>query len=328
MFGFRCRPLLLGLLALAACQSSSSVSGRTLTFNADIAPILFEHCGSCHRPGQQAPFSLLEYEGVRSHARLIATVTGRRLMPPWLPERDHGEFLNERRLSDEQILAIQRWVAQGAIEGDPLNKPPVPKWPEGWQLGQPDLILKLPQPYTLRPDGTDVFRNFVIPMPPSPSRYVRAVEFHPDNPRILHHAAIGIDPSRLGRKLDRDDPEPGFAAMAEDEVKVFGWSPGKAPFMEPADRAWTLERGSDLVLQLHMLPTGKPEVIQPSVGLFFSSTPPTHEPLQIKLESKAIDIPAGQAGYAIDDSYVLPADVALLSIYPHAHYLAKEMHGV
>jgi tetratricopeptide (TPR) repeat protein len=248
-------------------------------------------------------------------------------MPPWLPERDHGEFLNERRLSDEQIRVIQQWVDQGAIEGDPLNKPPVPKWPEGWQLGQPDLILKLPQPYTLRPDGTDVFRNFVIPMPVSSTRYVRAIEFHPDNPRILHHATVGIDPSRSSRQLARDDPEPGFSAMSENQVKVFGWSPGKAPFMEPVDRAWPLEGGGDLILEMHMLPTGKPEVIQPTIGLFFTATPPSRVPLLIKLESETIDIPPGKPDYAVTDTYVLPADVEVQSVYPHAHYLAKDVKG-
>jgi Flp pilus assembly protein TadD len=249
-------------------------------------------------------------------------------MPPWLPERDHGEFLNERRLSDEQIRAIQQWVDHGAIEGDPLDKPPVPKWPEGWQLGQPDLILKLPQPYTLRPDGTDVFRNFVIPMPPSPMRYVRAVEFHPDNPRILHHATIGIDPSRLSRQLERDDPEPGFAEMSQNQVKVFGWSPGKAPFMEPVDRAWPLEGGSDMILEMHLLPTGKPEVIQPTIGLFLTTTPPSRVPLLVKLESETIDIPAGQPDYVVTDSYVLPADVEVQSVYPHAHFLARDVRGI
>ena len=237
---------------------------QTLTFNTDIAPILFEHCGGCHRPGQQAPFSVLEYQSVRSHAQLIATATQRHVMPPWLPERGYGEFLNERRLRDEQIDAIQRWVEQGAIEGDPSAKPTIPQWPEGWQLGEPDLIVKMPQPYTLKSEGSDVFRNFVIPMPPlSMTRYVRAIEFHPGNPRILHHAAIGFDRSRSSRRFDREDPQPGFAEMPDDEVKAFGWSPGKAPFMEPEEQAWPLDSGADLILEMHLLPTGKTEVIQP-----------------------------------------------------------------
>jgi tetratricopeptide (TPR) repeat protein len=301
---------------------------QTPTFNADIAPILFEHCAPCHRPGQQAPFALLEYSAVRSHARLIATVTQKRLMPPWLPTPGYGEFVNGRRLRDEQVETIQRWVDQGTPEGEPSAKPPIPTWPEGWQLGEPDLILKLPHPYMLQADGTDVFRNFVIPTPSSSTRYVRAIEFHPGNPKVLHHAAIGFDRSRSSRQLDREDPEPGFTVMPEDEVKVFGWSPGKAPFMEPPEQAWPLDGGADMILEMHLLPTGKPEVIQPSIGLFFSDTPPSRFPLLIKLESKTLDIPAGQSDYVVTDTYVLPADIELQSVYPHAHYLAKDVKGV
>ena len=168
----------------------------------------------------------------------------------------------------------------------------------------------MPAVYTLAASGKDVFRNFVIPVPLATTRYVRAIEFRADNPAVLHHASVGIDRMRLARKLDRADAGPGFAAMPDDDVQtVFGWSPGKAPFMEPADRAWTLPKGSDLVVQLHMLPGGTPQPVQPAIGLFLSDTPPQHEPLIVKLESKAIDIPAGEPAYVIEDQYVLPADV-------------------
>ena len=298
-----------------------------LTFNKDIAPILLEHCAPCHRQGQPTPLQLIEYQEVRRHARQIAAVTKSQLMPPWPPERGYGEFTNERTLRDEQIEMIQRWVGEGAIEGDPADKPEIPGWPEGWQLGEPDLILRMPEPYTVQADGTDVFRNFVIPVPLSETRYVRGVEFRPDNQRVLHHASVGIDLTRSARRMDRDDPEPGFSAMTDDVDNVFGWTPGKTPVLEPDDWAWPLEKGSDVVIQLHMLPTGRAEVIQPSVGLFFTDTPPSHAPLLLKLESKTIDIPAGQADYAIEDSYVLPANVDVLSVYPHAHYLGKEIKG-
>ena len=252
-------------------------------------------------------------------------------MPPWLPERASGqvaEFANPRTLNDAQIALLERWVEQGTPEGDPSDRRAVPAWPQGWQLGEPDLVVKMPAAYTLPAAGRDVFRNFVIPVPLAATRYVRAIEFRADNPAVLHHASVGIDRMRLARKLDRADAGPGFAAMPDDEVRsVFGWSPGKAPFMEPADRAWTLPKGSDLVVQLHMLPGGTPQPIQPAIGLFLSDTPPQHEPLTVKLESKAIDIPAGEAAYTIEDSYVLPADVDVLSVYPHAHYLAKQMLG-
>ena len=344
------------LMALTACHASpSSDADRArgpLTFNNDIAPILFEHCGSCHRLGEPveaasspapgakvegrdqwciagAPFSLLEYQDVLAHAKQIASAAKRGTMPPWLPEPGYGAFANERRLRPGQIEMIDRWVEQGVPEGNPADKPPTPTWPKGWQLGEPDLIVKMPQAYTLQATGSDVFRNFVIPLPLPSTQYVRAMEFRTDNPRVLHHASVGVDRMRASRKLDRADAEPGFAVMPEDEVRnLYGWSPGKAPFMEPADKAWTLEAGSDLVAQLHMLPSGKPEVIQPSIGLFFTNTPPTHVPLVITLQSKTIDIPSGQQDYTIEDSYVLPADIDALSVYPHAHYLAKDMKGV
>jgi tetratricopeptide (TPR) repeat protein len=342
------------LTAFAACRASSPTAlSRPVTFNKDIAPILFEHCGSCHRPGDPsaapvaggvsssggdarnepwciagAPFSLLEYRDVLAHASQLASATMKRTMPPWLPEPGYGTFSHERRLRDDQIAMIQRWVADGAVEGDAADKPPQPVWPKGWQLGEPDLVVQMPEAYSLTASGADVFRNFVIPAPSASTRFVRAMEFRTDNPRVLHHASIGVDRTRASRKLDRADAGPGFAVMPEDEVRnVYGWSPGKAPFMEAADSAWTLEAGSDLVVQLHMLPSGQPETLRASIGLFFTSTPPTRAPLVVTLQSKTIDIPAGQADYIVRDSYMLPADVDALSVYPHAHYLATDMKG-
>ena len=249
-------------------------------------------------------------------------------MPPWLPEPGHGEFLNPRRLSDEQIALIQKWVEQGTPEGNPADRPEPPAFPDGWQLGTPDVVLKTAESYTLQPGKGDVFRNFVLPVPRSSTRYVRAIEFRADNPKVLHHANIAVDPARVSRRLDRMEPGPGFATMPEDEVQnVFGWSPGKVPIREPEDTAWALEEGSDLVVQLHMVPGAKAETVQPSIGLFFTPTPPTRVPIVVKLESKTIDIPAGEPNYVVEDSYLLPVDVSAVSVYPHAHYLAKEMRG-
>jgi len=249
-------------------------------------------------------------------------------MPPWLPEPGHGEFLNPRRLSDEQIALIQKWVEQGTPEGNPADRPEPPAFPDGWQLGTPDVVLKTAESYTLQPGKGDVFRNFVLPVPRSSTRYVRAIEFRADNPKVLHHANIAVDPARVSRRLDRMEPGPGFATMPEDEVQnVFGWSPGKVPIPEPEDTAWALEEGSDLVVQLHMVPGAKAETVQPSIGLFFTPTPPTRVPIVVKLESKTIDIPAGEPNYVVEDSYLLPVDVSAVSVYPHAHYLAKDMRG-
>jgi len=342
------------LLTFAGCTPSPPQSGdrvateRTVTFNKDIAPILFDHCATCHRPIDTAseakpqssrntakdplcvagaPFSLLDYATARTHAREIADATATRAMPPWLPDTN-VHFANERRLRDDQIAMIQQWAAHGTPEGDPSEKPAPPTFPSGWQLGTPDLVVTMPEAYTLPARGGDVFRNFVFPVPAAPARYVRAIEFRTDNPKVLHHANIAVDPARVARRLDRLDPGPGFAAMPDDQVQnVYGWSPGRLPVFEAADTAWTLDEGSDLAVQLHLVPTGSSESVRPSIGLFFSSTPPTRTPVVIKLESKSIDIAAGDAAYVIEDRYTLPADVDAVSVYPHAHYLATEMTG-
>jgi Flp pilus assembly protein TadD len=317
------------------------VTSRPVTFNKDIAPILFDNCATCHRPIESgpagtadplcvagAPFPLLDYANAAPRAREIAAATLTRAMPPWLPEAGHGEFLNPRRLRDHQISLIQQWVEQGAPEGDSAEKPNPPVFPDGWQLGNPDLVLKSTESYTLASGRGDVFRNFVFPVPRSSTRYVRGIEFRADNPKVLHHANVAVDPSRVSRRLDRIDSGPGFATMPEDEVQnVFGWSPGKVPILEPADTAWALEEGSDLVVQLHMVRGATTETVQPSIGLFLAPSPPTRVPIVVKLESKTIDIPAGDSDYVIEDSYILPAEVSVVSVYPHAHYLAREMRG-
>ena len=300
------------------------------TFNKHIAPILWEQCGSCHRPGQLAPFSLLTYVDVREHARDVARVTADREMPPWLPESGFGEFKNERRLRSDQVEVIQRWIKNGAVEGDSSDLPPTPPFPDRWQLGQPDLVVSLPQPYTLAPSDTDVFRNFVMPIAVASTRYVRAVEFRPGNPRIVHHAVIGIDRTRASRRLDEEDPEPGYEGMFSETSQspdghFVSWTPGKVPYMEAADMAWPLERGTDAVLQMHMLPTSAPVSVNPQIGFFFTDTPPSRVPFMLKLGVTTIDLRPGDQHYPIVDRYVLPVDVDALSVYPHAHYLATEM---
>ena len=345
------------VFTLAACNRTPSPPAESrpaavVTFNKDIAPILYEHCATCHRPIDSAattrstdaarpantakdplcvagaPFSLLDYASARAHASEIVQATTTRTMPPWLPEPD-VHFAHERRLASDQIALIQRWAESGAPEGDSSQKPKPPVFTDGWQLGTPDLIVTMPEAYALPAKGGDVFRNFVFAVPAAPTRYVRAIEFRADNPKVIHHANVAVDPGRLARRLDRADPGPGFAAMPDDQVQnVYGWSPGRVPMFEPADTAWTLDEGSDLAVQLHLVPSGSAEVVRPAIGLYFSPTPPNRTPIVIRLESKSIDIPAGAQSYVVEDRYVLPVDVDAIGVYPHAHYLATEMTGV
>src|SRR5712692_1363487 len=195
--------LIAGAFATPGCRGQRSpapVRSRPVTFSKDIAPIVFEHCASCHRPGQLAPFSLITYAEVRNRAARIANVTAAREMPPWLPESGYAEFSNARRLRTDQLEILQAWATGGAIEGDPSDLPSLPTWSAGWQLGTPDLVVRLSKPYRLRPASSDIFRNFVIPIPLLATRYVRGVEFQPGSSAVVHHAVIGIDRTGTSRR--------------------------------------------------------------------------------------------------------------------------------
>jgi mono/diheme cytochrome c family protein len=185
-------------------------AGQTpVTFAKDVAPILFQRCASCHRPGGVGPFSVLSFTEARPHAKAIAAAVQRRTMPPWKPEPGYGAFVRAGRLSDEQIATIVEWAAAGAPLGDPAALPSPPKWTNGLQLGAPDLIVKMPQAYRLPPTGPDRLRNFVIPVQMPTQRYVKAWEFRTDNPRVVHHSTMLIDPTPRSRQMDARDPEPG-----------------------------------------------------------------------------------------------------------------------
>lgn len=301
------------------------------TFTRDIAPLIFSHCSGCHRPGEAAPFSLLSYQDVAKRGRQILDVTESKYMPPWLPEAQTHKFADARRLSEPEFQTLTNWVKNGMPEGAPEDLPPLPEWPEGWQLGQPDHIIELSTDYLLPAEGGDVFRSFVLPPGLNEPRFVRSVEIRPDNPRIIHHGVILKDPTQEGRRLDQLDPEPGYPRMQQSHLitspdgQFIGWTPGKIPKEGPEDMAWKLEPGTDLIAALHMLPTGKPEPVKLRIGLYFAEKPPARKPAMIQMEIQTIDIPANQPIYEISDTFVLPVDTKLLRIYPHAHYLAREL---
>ena len=302
-----------------------------VTFSRDVAPIVFAKCAQCHHPGGSAPFSLLTYPEARSHATQIALVTKNRVMPPWKADPAGHKFIGLDPLSDSEIAVIERWVADGAREGDSHDLPSPPTWSGGWQLGKPDLVITLPAPFVLAADGPDVSRVFVLPLPVDRQRYVRGIEFRPNNPRV-HHANIRIDETPASRELDALDDMPGYDGIivrsaVYPDGHFLGWTPGQAAPLLPPGFAWMLAPRSDVVVQLHLVPSGKPEHIQPSIGLYFTDDPPTRTPVMMRLSNQRIDIPAGQERYFATDSFVLPVDVEVLAVQPHAHYLAREVSG-
>ncbi len=299
-----------------------------MTFTRDVAPILVSQCASCHHPDGPAPFTLITYADARRRAAQIVAVTGTRTMPPWKPEPEPNGFLDARRLTDEQIRTLAQWVRDGTPEGSASDLPAVPLWTSGWQLGEPDLIVQLPD-YVVPPGGADVFRNFVVSVPAAARRYVRGLEFRPGN-RAVHHANIRVDQTSASRRLDEADPAPGYEGAILRSADFpdghfLGWTPGQITPLAPPGLAWQLDPGSDLVVQLHLQPTGKAEHIQPSIAFYFTADPPARIPTMVRLGRQNLDIAAGAAAHRVSDAYVLPVDVEVHAIQPHAHYRARRV---
>jgi hypothetical protein len=301
------------------------------TFSRDIAPIVFGHCSPCHRPGGSAPFSLTTLPEIRGRASLIVDVTKRRQMPPWKPTPDSGPFAGARRLEDRQIDTLARWVAGGMAEGDPRDLPALPAAGHNWQIGEPDLIVATSGSYRLPAEGSDIFRTFVLQVPVTEPRYVAGVEFRPGT-RAVHHANIRFDRGTGSRELDAADPLPGYdgpvsATARYPDGYFLGWTPGQQPQLSSKGMAWRLEPGSDLVVQVHLKKTGKPEDVEFSVGFAFTAEAPSRTPFALRLGRQDIDIAPGQR-YVVRDSYRLPVDVEVHSIHPHAHYRATDIRAV
>src|SRR5499426_4759000 len=180
------------LAAVFFVASSDSADGLTkskaaVTFNKDVAPIFFKNCVECHRPGEAAPMSLLSYKEARPWARSIREKVVSREMPPWHADPRVGQFSNNPLLTQAEIDAITAWVDGGAKEGDPRDLPPAPKFVEGWRIGQPDLILKTPEEFTLEATGPDEYRHTMIDPGFTEDKYVQIAESRPSNRRIVHH---------------------------------------------------------------------------------------------------------------------------------------------
>jgi len=306
-----------------------------VTFSKDVAPLLAERCGMCHHPGGSAPFSLLTYADAKRHSEQIAKVTADRFMPPWKADPADGPFVGQHPLSAAEIALLRRWADAGAPEGDARvgrQSQSQPQWTEGWQLGKPDLVIALPEPYTLPAEGTDAFHIFVLPISVETARFVRGLEFRPGNPRVVHHANIRIDTTPASRAFDAADPGPGYDGLIARSATYpdghfLGWTPGQVAPLLPNDLAWRLDKNTDLVVELHMQPSGKPEQVAPSIGLYFGDTAPTRTPAMLRLGRQDIDIPAGDGHYTITDSYTLPVDVDVEAVQPHAHYRARDVRG-
>jgi hypothetical protein len=328
----------LGLTAGAWAPGSSAPAATTpadlpatVTFTEHVAPIVFARCASCHRPGEAGPFPLLSYKDVRKRGKLIQQVTARRFMPPWHPAPGHGEFQNERRLSDGQIALIKRWVETGMAEGDPGRLPQLPKFTEGWQLGTPDLVVSMPKAYEVPATGRDIYRNFVLPLNLKEDKWVTAVELRPSARSVVHHVLFFLDRSGQALKKDGQGGRPGFSGQGFAlGGSLGGWAAGGQPEHLPGGLAMPLPKGSNLILQTHFHPSGKVEHEKTTVGIYFAKKKPERTLVSFQAPPlfgvmSGISIPAGTKQYKVRGTFKAPVDMELVTVGGHAHYICADM---
>lgn len=318
------------LIVLSSMSANVARSTEPVTFNRDIAPLIFKNCATCHRPGEVAPFSLLTYADVQKRAKQIQKVTASKFMPPWKSVASHGPFIGERRLTADEIALIAQWVEQGSVQGEAKDFPPAPQFRDGWKLGTPDIILTLPEAYSIPADGPDIYRNFVLDLKIPAGKFIKAAEFRPSNRRVVHHAALAMDASDRSRKDDAADPAPGFKGSLNIPGQLLpgslsAWTPGRDPLPLPEGFAFPWRAGADFVLQLHLHPSGKPELEQSQVGFFLTDEPPQRSMYDVNLIFRGINIPPGEKTYRTRDEFTLPIEMELFGLFPHMHLIGKEI---
>ncbi len=298
-------------------SSLSSMAESPPTYHENIASILHESCSSCHRPDGGAPFSLLSYKNARRRGRQIVQVTKSRYMPPWKAEPGHGEFEGARRLPDETIELLEAWVQGGMKEGDPAAGPPPPQYTEGWSLGEPDLVIQMKKPFKIPAEGPEIFRRFGIPLDIPEDRYIKAIEFRPTSPDVVHHVFI------MRTNANRQGNGDGLGFEGE---LLEGWTPGAITKFLPDGVAKHLKKGDTIVLRSHFRPSGKIEHEQSKIGFYFGD-PPKRALTGLRLRNNKIDILPGEDGYTVSDTVVVPADTDAIGIAAHAHYICREVRA-
>jgi hypothetical protein len=314
------------LLALPLAAMAAPV-----TFNHDIAPIVFRNCSSCHRPGEAAPFPLLSYGDVKRKAKTIVDATQSRLMPPWKAEPASFPYRDERRLADREIALIEAWVKDGMQEGTG-EKPAPPTFASGWTLGEPDLVVEMPAAYHIPADGPDIYRNIAVPLGLAEDKWVTAIDMKPTARAAVHHVLYFADPNGKIHLKPQQGDQPGFKGMRPGgaSIALGGFAVGAQPRHFPEGFAMKIPKGSDFLVQYHFHPTGKPEQEKSLLGFYFAKKAPARLMTRVQMPPhyslfSGLDIPAGEKDFVIRDSYTLPVAVDAVGLGAHAHYIGKQM---
>ena len=281
------------------------------TFSRDIAPILYAKCVSCHRNGEVAPMALLTYQDARPWARAIKEKVTSRQMPPWFADPSIGRFANDPRLSEAEIAAIAGWADAGAPQGDPKDVPKLPPFTEGWQLGEPDHIIELPE-VQIPADGRDFFPTPSLTLDLKEDRWIRAIEIRPSNHEVTHHSVIF---SVTGNPL-----------LATGVFDVLGvWAVGTPPTVYPEGSGRWVRKGQMLRTNLHYHPNGKPQIDRTRIGLYFGRGELKKEVAAGVAGNVFFTIPPNAANHEVRGTYVADQDITVVSFFPHMHLRGKDM---
>lgn len=322
----RCLPLL-AFIALAFPQANAAT---TPTFSKDVAPILYEHCATCHRAGEIGPMPLLTYEQARPWAKAIRSVVAQGKMPPWHATEPRGVFSNDRRLTDPQRDTLIAWADNGAPQGNPNDLPPTPKFSEGWEIGQPDAVLTMATAYHVPAQGTVAYQYFEIPTNFTEDKWVQAIEVRPGARRVVHHILVFCrEPGKPKMQ------EAAFTAILP-KMPMMGGGPGgprgaliatTAPgtnaMIYPAGTATLIKAGSILTLQLHYTADGKDADDQSSVGLVFSKNPPQQEMHNSAFMNPMFTLKAGDPDTAVESMIQFTENTHIYALFPHTHLRGK-----
>jgi mono/diheme cytochrome c family protein len=287
-----------------------------VTYSKQIARILQDNCVRCHRPGEIGPFAMTNYEEVVGWAEMIREVVKEQRMPPWHANPKHGHFRNDSRLSDADKLAIDKWVAAGAPEGNRADLPPAKEYVEGWQIGQPDNVFyATEQPYKVPATGTVRYQYFFVDPGFTEDKWIQAGEARPGNRAVVHHIIVGIIPPGGARGLRGD---------GEFSDWLVATAPGAKPMVLPTGLAKKVPAGSKLVFQMHYTPNGSPQEDRSCVGLVFADPKTVKQQVSTdKASTHGFAIPPGAGNHKVEATNRFGNDTLVLAFFPHMHLRGK-----
>lgn len=342
-------------MLLLSCGDKDGIPS-TVTFTEHVAPILYNNCTICHRPGGSAHFALVTYEDARKSAGACAFVTKERTMPPWPADPSYTEFVGQRILADRDIKILEQWASEGAPKGPDDKMPKLPDYPKGSTIGTPDLRIPV-QPYLLPKNSLDKFLLVKVPFELPVDTFAALIEFSPGNNNVVHHVNGDMVKYDFGMKkdvfaggrvvnmaLDTATLVEAFVRLGlpnDDgsyptlQKSVVNFLPGAAGQKYPSGiGGFRLPRkGAFLLNDLHYGFTKENDVTDSSyINIFFAKTPPDR-PLQ---EFQMGTLSSFGTAPVLPDlviqpntvknvysKYTIPEDISVLTINPHMHLLGK-----